>query len=906
MYNSTRLPLKNYSQELSQGKKVYFITPSADSLTSSYLLTSTNVDTSNKQFNYAYSCWWQVYAKSYPNVQVYVDLEDVYSIEQVSFTSCSYSNVYPNDYNHYYQVPPFQTLIFISEDNIRYNYVDCIYSNLLDTDHKSYPNKTHFTLTSEKFRGYGRYVLFAFSVIRYLGLYQIKVFSGSGTANTVNYKNETPVLLSEINSYMTELMPLLIQNTSFINLCYNVKKSASLLSRRIDDQSMINSIYSQVNSGILSAKRNQTLKNINYLEGPPYSEIDLESFKSLATVYSSIFSCNSILLWQDDSWEYCSPSEVPCNMNQSILIKSDLMLNDTSSSSFIITSCSISDIEISITVNNFISEDVTVNSSDIVSLYRVVHSETCVGIYPDDVMIPIVETFILKPGVSQKIWVSFSSTSDLIQSGIYVSSIKVIAEDEHTLPIELVIWPIDFPSDISSKNLAWTNFYWPLVYSESLKYIKSNYINLIVYEVTDLFYYVDNNGNWTRWPDLSRLEDLIESNPNSFILLFIRYLKGWDFTQASQRNTFSQWVTYYRDFLLSKGYSRNNFAWYWFDEGSDQDWDTYIIPCAKQLKSVDNQMLTFCNSGTPSLDRLSYGIINRYIDIYCTPIQYTWGPGVTSVRVNNGGSGYSIGDLLDIRGSLQSCRAILRVDSINNGSVTGLSIVHAGRHANVQNNVGTYNLYGSGRNCTVDILGVGGRSTHYDLTLQTSFTSICYGVSAGWKLAKCVNAIFDFWYIYNTNLHGGGVWVQFDFEGVSDCIHKNSVGSVVINNPSSSISYYVNSDSMTNPPQIFDSKRIFAWKQGITDFEYLSMLKSQIESSISQGINLNLASEAQSILDNEVSQIIGDLYFDQFIKDNYQSYWSPYYLFDFKRTDYVNLIKSVRLKILNYLDQFIN
>ncbi|MGB9856093.1 MAG: hypothetical protein ACPLKS_06085 [Caldisericum exile] len=99
-----------------------------------------------------------------------------------------------------------------------------------------------------------------------------------------------------------------------------------------------------------------------------------------------------------------------------------------------------------------------------------------------------------------------------------------------------------------------------------------------------------------------------------------------------------------------------------------------------------------------------------YDNTMCSKWQYTitlYGHQgvITTVALNQGGTGYAVNDTIRPVQS-GSGDAILKVTSVSDGAVTGLSIMQGGYGYSVANNVSTTALSGSGTGCKVNITEV--------------------------------------------------------------------------------------------------------------------------------------------------------------------------------------------------------
>ncbi len=260
---------------------------------------------------------------------------------------------------------------------------------------------------------------------------------------------------------------------------------------------------------------------------------------------------------------------------------------------------------------------------------QVVHVEGFGYNYRDDAIVPAREgPFVLKSGISKRIWLTFRTRGIEVEPGDYTSTVTISRQGEAvaTVPVKLRVWPVRFPDDTTLHSNSWSYLdEAPVVGHEAdaARDLVDHYNT----SMTVNHRYLpkpapDAAGNLPPM-DFTKLSGLIDLNPETRLwLIWPGFEFGFDRIGTSAfggpvwENAFTQYVIQMRDFLATKGIGTDQFAWYWIDEPGDEKWNEVYLPASRMLKKVDPNMLVWADP-TPRVTAKSLEAGLPYVDMIC-------------------------------------------------------------------------------------------------------------------------------------------------------------------------------------------------------------------------------------------------------------------------------------------------
>ncbi len=547
-----------------------------------------------------------------------IDLGAAYPIGKITFNSVTGSA----------QVTfPAAVLVFVSTDGKQYDL-------LCDVLTESLPQNKPLThrFIADNLRGWGRYVRLAILPgVFYSFSDEIEIMKGTHTRQQARYISEKPIPAEEVKNYAIELKGWVDQKNATLPLLREADDAVTARSKLLDNSSLIAAGRKQIDKERVRIGTERLVAEVDYSQGPPYRQWDRRAFQVVARLNSEIWRGQPVVIWQKNKWEWLRPLEAPAVRKTGAQVRVDMMNNEWATSGFIVTSASDEPVELTLTASDFGGPQ-TVSSDGIMRISHVVHAEARGYNYRDDPIVPLDGGVVmLQPGVSKRIWLTFKTRGMNLNPGPYTSTVNVSVNGKQvsSVPVELRIWPLRFPDEVSLYSVSWVAF--------SNRPSIVGHEDAAIQDLQDHYSYtalvmehgymprptVDAEGNFTKPLDFTKMDRILDMNPECRLWLLWTGFEFWgnekmgtkEFGTPAWENSFTQYVTQIRDHLEKKGIGKKQFAWWWTDEPGAEEWEEVDFPASKLLKKIDPEMLVWADPSTPDDKQLRASL--PYVDILC-------------------------------------------------------------------------------------------------------------------------------------------------------------------------------------------------------------------------------------------------------------------------------------------------
>ncbi len=546
-----------------------------------------------------------------------IDLGDAYPIGKVTFDSITTAAA---------QVTfPSGVLVFVSTDGKQYDLLcDVLTESLPQTE----PLNHRFI--ADNLMGWGRYVRLA---ILPGGFYifsdEIEIIEGAHTRQQARYMNEKPIPAEEVKNYAKQMKGWADQKNATFPLLREADAAVTARSKELGDGGLVDAARKQIDKERTRIVTERSVTAADYSQGPPYREWDRRAFQVVAGLNAKIWTKQPVVIWQKSNWEWLHPLEAPAGRETGAEVRVDMMNNEWATAGFIVTSASEKAMELSLTAADFRGPE-TVSADRVLHISHVVHAEAMGYNYRDDPIVPLEEGIVmLQPGVSKRIWLTFKTRGMNLKPGIYISKVNVSVDGKQvsSVPVNLRVWPLRFPDEVTLHSVSWGYFYSPSIAGHedaAAQDLLDHYnTSLVINHVYLPHPKADAEGNFTEPMDFTKMDQMLDWNPKCRLwLIWVGFEFGYNlmgtqgFGTPAWENAFTQYVTQMRDHLKEKGISRKQFAWYWTDEPKGDIWEKYDYPASKLLKEIDPEMLVWANpNDSVTVEQLKASL--PYVDIFC-------------------------------------------------------------------------------------------------------------------------------------------------------------------------------------------------------------------------------------------------------------------------------------------------
>lgn len=520
---------------------------------------------------------------------------------------------------------PSAALVFVSTDGQNYRYLCDILTESLPQD-----KPLNYRFVAEGLKGWGRYVRIAIvSGGFYLFCDEIEIMKGHHGMDESRYADDTPIPADRVKAYATDLIPWVTQKNATLTLLREAEEAVAAREKAVRDKGLIAEAKQRIREARTQLLADRSVVKADYRQGPPCRSYDRSAFEAVAGLNAKLWPQRPFVVWRDGDWTWLHPLGAPIGKPLGATLRVAMMNNEWATASFIVTSASTKSQELSLSATEFRGPQ-NVAADRLLRIGHVVHVEAFGYNYRDDAVVPQSEgPIVLAPGVSKRIWLTFKTRGMELKPGAYASTINVAVGGKKLaqVPVELRIWPLRFPDEVSLHSNTWGYFESPPVvgHEEAAAQDLLDHYNtaLTLHHGWIPYPKPDKDGNFAEPLDFSRMDKMLAWNPKTRLwLIWTGFEFGYDrlgtaaFGTPTWEKVFTQWVTQIRDHLAEKGVRKNQFAWYWVDEPGGATWDKICVPASKLLKKIDPEMLTWENV-TSGLTHQQIEASLPYFDVYC-------------------------------------------------------------------------------------------------------------------------------------------------------------------------------------------------------------------------------------------------------------------------------------------------
>ena len=521
---------------------------------------------------------------------------------------------------------PSAVLVFVSSDGKDYRLLcDVLTECLPQTE------LLNHRFVADGLKGWGRYVRLALIPGGFFVFCdEIEIMAGDHTQGEAEYMTDDAIPADRVREVAKSMIGWATQKNATLALLAEADRALGTRADALADAQMIADARRQLDDTRKQCLIDPAVAPANYGIGPPYRRHDRRAFQAIAKLNARLWPDRPFVLWQTSDWAWLRPLDAPLGQDTGAQVRVDMMQNEWATASFVVTSTSETPLELSLSAADF-RGPATLAAGDVLRVAHVVHAEAFGFNYRDDPIVPATAgPIVLGPGVSKRIWLTFRTRGLSVAAGTYRSSVTVADNDGKataTVPVELRVWPLRFPDQVSLHSNSWGYFDDPCIQgheTEAARDLVEHYNTAL----TVNHRYLpkpkpDQEGNLTEPLDFTKLDQMLAWNPECRLwLIWVGFEFGFNrmgtpsFGTPAWERAFTQYVTQMRDHLASKGVTREGFAWYWTDEPGGEKWEQFDHPASVTLKKIDPEMLVWADP-TRRVTPEQFEASLPYVDIYC-------------------------------------------------------------------------------------------------------------------------------------------------------------------------------------------------------------------------------------------------------------------------------------------------
>ena len=520
---------------------------------------------------------------------------------------------------------PSAVLVFVSSDGRHYR---CLCDAMTETPVQT--RLLNHRFAADGLKGWGRYVRMALLPGGfYMFSDEIEIMRGDHSSDEARYMSDGSIPANEVAAYADRMKAWARQKNTTVVLQREADEALTERANALADERLVEDCRQQIKVERTKVLAARSVVEVDYRQGPPYRSYDRRVFEAVARVNSTLWPNRAVVVWQKNPWAWLRPLEAPVGQELGARVRVDMMNNEWATASFVVTSCSDRDQQLSLVADEF-RGPVAVPANGVLRIAHVVHAEAFGYNYRDDPIVPFDEgPVVLKPGISKRIWLTFKTRGIDLTPGTYTTSIKVAVDGKGaaTVPVELRVWPLRFPDEVSLHSNSWGYFDDPCIAGHE-EAAAQDLVDHYSTALTLNHRYLpkpkpDRDGNLKEPLDFTKLDQMLAWNPQCRLwLIWVGFEFGFrrmgmrEFGTPAWENAFTQYVTQMRDHLAEKGIGKSQFAWYWTDEPSGDHWEKFDHPASKLLKQIDPDMLVWANP-TRRVTVKQFGASLPYVDVFC-------------------------------------------------------------------------------------------------------------------------------------------------------------------------------------------------------------------------------------------------------------------------------------------------
>lgn len=394
---------------------------------------------------------------------------------------------------------------------------------------------------------------------------------------------------------------------------------------------------------------------VDYSAGLPYSAVDRKVCQAMGTYYkgkakSAVTfwrkACqamgiydkakSAVTLWpaQPTLWSHdTSPFARPAS-EDAVKLHADMMIGEFEPVAFNVSNNTAEPMQVTVRVADLGSWPAASIDKRIAT-----HVVGSGFLFFDDALTPFGDEAVTIPaGMTRQVWLILNSKG--VAAGDYTTTVTVKAAGKtRTIPLTATVYPVEMPAQPQYLSSTWGYFTWkpakgfekqaaaemersyetayslhqvympwPEVDPQTKKLIRPIKVGFEKFD--EMLAYRPYVKMWLLWPGLE------------FGFMSLNYRQATDMPAIgtpAHNEIFKEWVRQIRDHMKAKGFSNDQWAFYWVDEPGDESFLKYVVPASKMAKEVDPSILIWEDH------QISLKMLEAYpaaIDIHCCPLNY--------------------------------------------------------------------------------------------------------------------------------------------------------------------------------------------------------------------------------------------------------------------------------------------
>ena len=520
---------------------------------------------------------------------------------------------------------PSAVLVFVSSDGKQYRLLCDVLNECLPQT-----KLLNHRFAADGLKGWGRYVRLALIPGGFFVFCdEIEVMKGGHTEAEAEYMTDDVIPAGRVQEVAKSMIGWATQKNASLALLGEADRALDARADALADAQVVEDARRQLEGNRKTCLADPAVAPADYGIGPPYRTYDRRAFQTIAKLNARLWPSRPFVVWKTSDWAWLRPLDAPLGRELGARVRVDMMQNEWATASFVVTSTSPDPQELSLAADDF-RGPATVAAGEVLRIAHMVHAEAFGFNYRDDPIVPLPEgPVVLAPGVSKRIWLTFRTRGMEMAPGTYRSSVTVAGggKPSTTVPVELRVWPLRFPDEVSLHSNSWGYFDDPCIEGHEPA-AAQDLLDHYNTALTLNHRYLpkpkpDKEGNLTEPLDFTKLDHMLTWNPECRMwLIWVGFEFGFrrmgtgGFGTPAWEKAFAQYVTQMRDYLASKGIGREDFAWYWTDEPGGEHWEKYDHPASVKLKEIDPEMLVWANPTRGATAEMLEASL-PYVDIYC-------------------------------------------------------------------------------------------------------------------------------------------------------------------------------------------------------------------------------------------------------------------------------------------------
>ncbi|MDD5597776.1 MAG: sugar-binding protein [Victivallaceae bacterium] len=311
-----------------------------------------------------------------------------------------------------------------------------------------------------------------------------------------------------------------------------------------------------------------------------------------------LFYKQPYLIWMKSPWENLTSDQLPALADKSGKINMSMAINETRSSSFVITN--FSDKELSFTV--------TAQNGQIPLTIRECYPIKAVnGKFVNDAL-PLLETLKVPPFQSREVWLAVNSGN--LRPGNYETALSIKADKlADTVKLNVQVYPVTLPE--CDKNFPLYTYVWdyldtkpPEIQEAAVKDLRAHYITVPYLNTAVPWPEFDSDGRMKEidFSGCDRAIELWEKGSYKMLAWYWHFRVslshskncnakrfGEKFMSSEWKANFSAWLSKFVAHLKEKGLTYDDFYFHIFDETICDD----FRETAKLVKQIDPRIKIF-------------------------------------------------------------------------------------------------------------------------------------------------------------------------------------------------------------------------------------------------------------------------------------------------------------------------